>query len=134
MMQRKTQRAVEAPPPQLPRRPIDMYHLERQALGDPGLGLEILRMFDEIVTVHFARLGRATEKSDMLHHLHTLKAASAGVGAWTLAEHAHVIEREIAAGAPLDPERVADIEMAITEVHDFIAGRIVLDEERMAGA
>jgi HPt (histidine-containing phosphotransfer) domain-containing protein len=132
MIQRRTrQRTADALDRQLPRRPIDMFHLAGQALGDPGLELEILRMYDEIVSVHFARLGMAAAKSDMLHHLHTIKAASAGIGAFTLAEHAHVMEREIAADGPKDPERMADIEMAVSEVREFIAEQIELDERRL---
>jgi HPt (histidine-containing phosphotransfer) domain-containing protein len=124
--------AAEADRASAPRRPIDMVHLEQQALGDPGIGVEILRMFDEIVAVHFARLEQAVERSDMLHHAHTIKAASAGVGAWALAEHAGEMEREIAAGGGRDPERVADLEMAIAEVHAFIADAITRDTERWA--
>lgn len=115
-----------------PRRPIDMVHLDRQALGDPGMGVEILRMFDEILAVHFSRLEQAVERADMLHHAHTIKAASAGVGAWALAEHAADIEREIAAGGERDPERVADLEMAIAEVHAFIAAEVARDAQRWA--
>ena len=124
--------AAEAGRARLPRRPIDMAHLEKQALGDPGIGVEILRMFDEIVAVHFARLEHAVERADMLHHAHTIKAASAGVGAWTLAEHADELEREIADGGQRDPERVADLEMAIAEVHAFIADEIARDAQRWA--
>lgn len=131
---RARQRAADALDRQLPRRPIDMFHLAGQALGDPGLELEILRMYDEIIDVHFARLGMAVEKSDLLHHLHTIKAASAGVGAFMLAEHAHVMEREIAADGPRDPERLADIAMAVSEVRAFIAEQIELDERRLADA
>jgi HPt (histidine-containing phosphotransfer) domain-containing protein len=126
------QQAAEGGRASAPRRPIDMVHLERQALGDPGIGVEILRMFDEIVAVHFCRLEQAVERSDMLHHAHTIKAASAGVGAWALAEHAGEMEREIAAGGERDPERVADLEMAIAEVHAFIVGEIARDTERWA--
>jgi HPt (histidine-containing phosphotransfer) domain-containing protein len=131
---RRRKRAAGALQERLPQRPIDMFHLGRQALGDPGLEIEILRMFDEIIAVHFERLRLAVQTSDLLHHLHTLKAASAGVGAWALAEHAHVMEREIAAGAPKDSERIADIEMAVAEVREFIASQIALDERRWAEA
>jgi hypothetical protein len=109
-------------------RPLDMLHLARQSMGDPGLELEILRMFDEIVAVHFARLEQATSVPDLLTHLHTIKAASAGVGAWSLAEHAHIMERELEAGEPVNPERVDDIHVSLTEVRDFVAGQIALGE------
>ena len=104
--------------------PIDMVHLAKQALGDPGLEIEILRMFDEIVAVHFARLERCGVVTDVLHHLHTLRAASEGVGAWSLATLARTMEDEIKAGRPVNPERVDDIEIACAEVHGFIAAQV----------
>src|SRR6185312_8457668 len=107
MIQGRTrQRTADALDRQLPRRPIDMFHLAGQALGDPGLELEILRMYDEIVSVHFARLGMAAAKSDMLHHLHTIKAASAGIGAFTLAEHATVMEAKFPAEGRKNPKQM----------------------------
>jgi chemotaxis protein histidine kinase CheA len=109
-----------------------MLHLARQSMGDPGLELEILRMFDEIVAVHFARLEQATSVPDLLTHLHTIKAASAGVGAWSLAEHAHIMERELEAGEPVNPERVDDIHISLTEVRDFIAAQVALGEAEAA--
>jgi HPt (histidine-containing phosphotransfer) domain-containing protein len=104
-----------------PLRPVDMVHLTKQALGDPGLEAEILRAFSERIAEHFAALERSTTVEDLLHHLHTLKGASLGVGAWSLAEHAHVMASELKAGGPVRPERVDDIEMAVEEVQHFIA-------------
>jgi chemotaxis protein histidine kinase CheA len=109
-------------------RPIDLMHLAAQSLGDKSLELEILRMYDQIVAVHFERLMLTTAVPDVLVHLHTLKAASTGVGAWSLAEHAHVMETELRAGEGVNSERIADIHMAVVEVRDFIAERIALDE------
>jgi len=111
-----------------PARPIDMLHLARQSMGDPGLELEILRMFDEIIAVHFARLERATSVPDLLAHLHTIKAGAAGVGAWSLAEHAHIMERELLADMPVNPERVEDIHISVEEVRTFIAGQVALED------
>lgn len=111
-----------------PVRPVDMLHLARQSMGDAGLQLEILRRFDEIIEVHFVRLESATSVPDMLYHLHTLKAASTGVGAWSLAEHAHIMEGELQAGEPVNPERVEDIRISVAELRDFVAGQIALDE------
>lgn len=111
-----------------PARPIDMLHLERQSMGDPGLELEILRMFDEIIAVHFARLESATSVPDLLAHLHTIKAGAIGVGAWALAEHAHIMERELLADMPVNPERVDDIHMSIEEVRAFIAAKVAIED------
>ena len=115
-------------------RPIDMLHLAAQSLGDKSLELEILRMYDQIVAVHFERLMLTTVLPDVLQHVHTLKAASSGVGAWSLAEHAHVMETELKAGEGINPERIADIHMAVVEVRDFIAERIALDEAELDDA
>jgi hypothetical protein len=110
------------------RGPIDMLHLAKQAMGDPGLELEVLRVFDETVRVNFERLERSTNVADLLVHLNTLKLAAAGVGAWSLVEHSKALEAELQAGLPVNPERVDDIEMAIEELHTFIAERLALEE------
>lgn len=111
-----------------PTRPIDMMHLAKQALGDPGLELEILRAYSETIARHFDRLERSSTVPDLLHNLHTLKGASIGVGAWSLAEHAHVMACELKAGEPINPERVEDIHMAVEEVQAFIAERIAAED------
>jgi HPt (histidine-containing phosphotransfer) domain-containing protein len=105
-------------------RPIDMMHLAKQALGDPSLEVEILRTFSERIGRHFSGLESATSVPDLLHHLHTLKAASVGVGAWSLAEHAHIMNEELLSGTPIDPELIEDIRIAVAEVQAFIAPRI----------
>ncbi|HVW93605.1 MAG TPA: hypothetical protein VHB74_13505 [Devosia sp.] len=105
-------------------RPIDRMHLARQALGDPGIELEILRMFESLISSHFADLRETGSTSERLHHLHTLKAASVGVGAWSLAEHAYIIESEIRAGEPFSSERVDDLAFCVEEVRGFIAGLV----------
>ena len=115
-------------------RPIDMAHLAAQSLGDRGLELEILRMYDQIVAVHFERLVSTTTTPDVLQHLHTLKAASTGVGAWSLAEHANEMQNDLRAGEAIDPEQIADIHIAVVEVRDFIAESIALDEAELEEA
>lgn len=109
-------------------RPIDRLHLARQSLGDPGLEIEILRMFGEVISRHFEQLTEAASSADRLYHLHMLKAASVGVGAWSLAEHAHIIESELRAGEPFNGERVDDLSFCIEELHSFIAGQVMLEE------
>jgi hypothetical protein len=118
-------RVVQGP---LMLRPIDRLHLAKQSLGDPGLELEILRTFGEVVERHFGRLQQAGSVSEMLCQLQTLKTASVGVGAWSLAEHAHIIEGEIRAGEPFNGERVEDLSFCIAELRGFIAEQIAADE------
>jgi len=120
-----TARAVPAPQAEAAlRRPIDMEHLSRQTLGDPGLELEVLRLFDEMSRVYYARLEASTTVDDLLRNLHTLKGAAAGVGAFALAELARVAESELAEGVPVNPERIDDLNIAVEEVSAFIAARL----------
>jgi HPt (histidine-containing phosphotransfer) domain-containing protein len=106
------------------RRPIDMEHLSRQTLGDPGLGQEILRLFDEMSHVYYQRLEVSTTVDDLLRNLHTLKGAAAGVGAFGLAELARVAEAELRDGAPVNPERIDDLAVAVQEVSAFISDQL----------
>ena len=124
-----TARAVplEAPKPEI-RRPIDMDHLSRQTLGDPGLQYEVLRLFDEMSQVYFERLEVSTTVDDLLRNLHTIKGAAAGIGAFGLAELARVAEAELRAGAPVNPERIDDLAMAVQEVSAFIGDPLRADE------
>jgi HPt (histidine-containing phosphotransfer) domain-containing protein len=110
-------------------RPIDMMHLAKQTLGDRGLELEVLRMFDQTVKVYFERLERATTVDELLRHLHTLKGAAAGVGARAIADLAAAAEAEIREGRPVNPERIDDLEMAIVECSAFIEAALADAEE-----
>jgi HPt (histidine-containing phosphotransfer) domain-containing protein len=124
-----TARAVplEAPEPET-RRPIDMDHLSRQTLGDRGLQQEVLRLFDEMSHVYFERLEVSTTVDELLRNLHTIKGAAAGIGAFGLAELARVAEAELRAGAPVNPERIDDLAIAVQEVSAFIGDRLRADE------
>lgn len=118
-------KAVPAPfPGEEIRRPIDLDHLGRQTLGDAGLEEEVLRLFDEMSQVYYARVETSTNVDDLLRNLHTLRGAAAGVGAFALAELARVAEAELRQGAPVNPERIDDLDMAVQEVSAFIADRL----------
>lgn len=104
--------------------PIDMGHLSRQTLGDPGLEEEVLRLFDQMARVYYGRLETSTTRSDLLTNLHTLKGAASGIGAFGLAELARVAETELRDGAPVNPERIDDLNVAVQEVSAFIAERL----------
>ena len=101
-------------------RPIDLVHLAKQCLGDEHLEYEILRLFDTTVKTYFARLEMAVSYDDLAINLHSIKGAASGVGAWTIADLAKAAEAEMQAGRPLTTERIADLGMAIEEVHVFI--------------
>lgn len=104
--------------------PIDMEHLSNQALGDENLALEVLRLFDEMSRTYYARLETSTSVPQLLEHLHTLRGAAAGVGAFALAELAKTAETELRAGEQVNPERIDDIGIAVHEVSAFIAEQI----------
>lgn len=102
--------------------PIDLAHLEKQALGDKGLEAEVLRMFDQMAHIYLRRLETSTTVEDLVRHLHTLKGAAAGIGARKIAELAGVAEDELRAGRPVSPERIDDIAVAVQECSAFITG------------
>ena len=120
-----TARSVPQEAPKLEiRRPIDMEHLSRQTLGDPGLQEEVLRLFDEMSHVYVERLEVSTTVDELLRNLHTIKGAAAGIGAFGLAELARVAEAELRAGAPVNPERIDDLAIAAQEVSAFIGDQL----------
>ena len=49
---------------------IDIEHLSKQTLGDEGLELEVLRLFDEMSHVYYERLEQSTSAADLLRNLH----------------------------------------------------------------
>ncbi|MCZ4345847.1 Hpt domain-containing protein [Devosia sp. J2-20] len=108
-------------------RPIDLVHLAKQCLGDAHLECEILRMYDATVKTYFSRLKLASSFDELAMNLHSIKGASGGVGAFSVADLAKAAEVELQAGRPLSSERVDDLGMAIEEVSGFIAR--MLDNE-----
>jgi HPt (histidine-containing phosphotransfer) domain-containing protein len=106
------------------RGPIDLAHLKKQTLGDPGLELEVLRLFDQMSHVYYSRLETSTTVSDLLTNLHTLKGAASGIGAFGLADLARVAEAELRDGAAVNPERIEDLHLAVEELSSFINARL----------
>lgn len=102
--------------------PIDMRHLEQQTLGDPGLQDEVLRLYSQMSAVYLRRIEDSTSVPLLLEHLHTLKSAAAGIGAWDVRDLAKRAEDELRAGHPVNPEHVHDIAVAVGECQEFIAG------------
>lgn len=102
-------------------RPIDLVHLSRQSLGDPGLEEEILRTFDQLVQTYVARIREVGKSDTVLFNLHCLKGAAAGVGANSIAALARSAEDEVRGEGALSGESMADLGMAVEEVRTFIA-------------
>lgn len=104
-----------------PARPIDLVHLARQCLGDAHLEDEILRLYDTTVKTYFGRLQLSSSYDELALNMHSIKGASAGVGAFAVADLAKAAEVELQAGRPLSSERIDDLGLAIEEVRSFIA-------------
>lgn len=104
--------------------PIDMEHLGRQALGDPGLQDEVLRLYATMSQVYMGRIEDSTSVPMLLEHLHTLKSAAAGIGAWGVRDLARRTEDDLRSGQPVNPERIEDIAMAVAECVAFIDGMV----------
>lgn len=101
-------------------RPIDLAHLARQTLGDQGIECEVMRVFEQMIAAYHARLVASRDYEHQMRHLHVIKGASAGVGAWGLAELARLAEADLIAAGTLNPELVDDIGVAVEEVRGFI--------------
>jgi HPt (histidine-containing phosphotransfer) domain-containing protein len=104
--------------------PIDLDHLSQQTMGDPGLEEEVLRMFDDITHTYLARLEGSTTVEELVRNLHTLRGAAAGIGAFGLAELARVAEKELGEAGNVNPERIADLAVAVEEISNFIGARL----------
>ncbi|WP_417309600.1 Hpt domain-containing protein [Devosia sp.] len=101
--------------------PIDMVHLERQSLGDPGLQDEVLRLYSDMSLVYLERIETSTTVPDLLRNLHTLRSAAAGVGAATVRDLVAHAEGALRDGADVNPEWVDEIAEAVTECRDYIS-------------
>ncbi|RYG97268.1 MAG: Hpt domain-containing protein, partial [Alphaproteobacteria bacterium] len=95
--------------------PIDMEHLARQALGDPGLQDEVLRLYARMSQVYLSRIENSTSLPMLVEHLHTLKSAASGIGAWGVRDLARQAEDHLRSGQPVNPELIEDIAIAVAE-------------------
>ena len=99
-----------------------MDHLGRQALGDPGLQDEVLRLYARMSQVYLGRIEDSTSRPTLIEHLHTLKSAAAGIGAWAVRDLARQAEDDLRAGRSVNPESIEDIAVAVAECLAFIDG------------
>ncbi|HEY4199827.1 MAG TPA: Hpt domain-containing protein [Devosiaceae bacterium] len=109
-------------------RPIDLVHLAKQTLGDSGLEYEVLRTYEQYMQSTFAKLENSVTPAELIMHLHSLRGASSGVGAWGIADLAMIAEDEVRAGI-VNPERIDDIDMAVHEVSAFIGELLATEAE-----
>lgn len=108
--------------------PIDMDHLDQQSLGDPGLRAEVLRLYAQMSSVYLSRIEESTSIPLLLEHLHTLKSAAAGIGAWGVRDLASRAEDALRAGAPVNPEHIQDIAAAVADCQRFITELVSAEE------
>ena len=107
----------------LSRAPIDMDHLDQQSLGDPGLRDEVLRLYAQMSGIYLGRIEESTSIPLLLEHLHTLKSAAAGIGAWGVRDLAKRAEDALRSGAPVNPEHIQ-----VASCQAFIAELVSADE------
>lgn len=105
--------------------PIDMVHLDQQSLGDPGLKEEVLRLYSQMSGVYFSRIEQSKSAEDLARHLHTLKSAAAGIGAWHVRDLAKYAEDALREGHPVNADHIRAVGAAVAECQDFITGLIV---------
>ncbi|HEX2656072.1 MAG TPA: Hpt domain-containing protein [Xanthobacteraceae bacterium] len=72
-------------------RPIDLIHLSRITLGDPGLEREVLQLFDRQTDMLMTRMRQSTPGA-IAAVAHTLKGSARGIGAWRVAHAAEEVE------------------------------------------
>jgi len=118
----------DAPLRDLSQTPIDMDHLDQQSLGDPGLRDEVLRLYAEMSSVYLGRIEDSTSIPLLLEHLHTLKSAAAGIGAWGVRDLTKRAEDALRAGNPVNPEHIQDIAAAVADCQAFIAELVGAEE------
>jgi hypothetical protein len=105
-----------------------MDHLDQQSLGDPGLRDEVLRLYSQMSGVYLGRIEDSTSIPLLLEHLHTLKSAASGIGAWGVRDLTKRAEDDLRAGNPVNPEYIQDIALAVADCQAFIAELVSAEE------
>jgi HPt (histidine-containing phosphotransfer) domain-containing protein len=100
--------------------PIDMEHLARMTLGERGLELEVLRLFDLQAELLLARM-RLVGPEGVATLAHTLSGSARGIGAWRVAAAAEATESAVKEKSALDPV-MAGLAASVDEARRAIAG------------
>lgn len=127
VIRKPTDAGVVAEPPRGERGgmpPIDLVHLARQSLGDRGLELELLSLFDRQAGQILSQIESASTAGDSRFRrdlAHTLKGSARAVGAGEVATAAHDFEAALMAGQAAPDlsglgAAVARARVAITEL------------------
>jgi HPt (histidine-containing phosphotransfer) domain-containing protein len=88
--------------------PIDVAHLARMTLGEQGLEIQVLELFDRQAELLLVRM-RQVAPAGVASLAHTLSGSARGIGAWRVATAAEALERAAAETGELAPaiERLA---------------------------
>lgn len=110
--------SMTSPPPTPGSGPIDLKHLERMTLGDPGLTREVLGMFARQAGQLAATLAGWPPEAAALAH--TLKGSARAIGAGRVAEAAGALEAALRDGHRSEP-MLGELRDAVTEADAAIA-------------
>jgi hypothetical protein len=100
---------------------IDIEHLARMTMGEPGLDHEVLILFERQAGILLARM-RDAPAPVVAAFAHTLKGSARGIGAWRVAEAAGAVEAQ--AVQPDDraaADALAQLALAVHEARALIA-------------
>jgi len=103
---------------------IDLEHLARMTLGEPGLDHEVLILFERQAGILLARMRNAPAPV-VAAFAHTLKGSARGIGAWRVAEAAGAVETQ--AAQPDDraaADALARLAVAVEEAKALIADMV----------
>jgi hypothetical protein len=107
---------------------IDAAHLRRQALGDPVLMAEILRVFLPRLAAYVDRVETSQTLEALCESLRILGLAADGVGAFVLAEAAQEARDRLERGAAVDPDAIERLAVLAGETARE-AGRMIAGTE-----
>jgi HPt (histidine-containing phosphotransfer) domain-containing protein len=103
---------------------IDLEHLARMTLGERGLEVEILALFDRQAAILLARMEDSTPAA-VAAFAHTLKGSARGIGAWRVAEAADAVEMKASRSDAAEvAAAVRGLVAAVDEAKTVIADRL----------
>jgi HPt (histidine-containing phosphotransfer) domain-containing protein len=115
---------VTAPPLAPADQIIDLDHLGRMTLGDPGLEREVLQLFDQQAGMLLERMTREAPRI-VAALAHTLIGSARGVGAWKVAAAAEAVQRLAGTPGPATLTAAMNrLSTAVAETQSAIAERL----------
>jgi HPt (histidine-containing phosphotransfer) domain-containing protein len=103
---------------------IDLDHLARMTLGDPGLEREVLRLFDQQAGMLLERMTKEAPRI-VAALAHTMIGSARGVGAWKVAVAAEAVQRLAGKPGPATLTAAMNrLSTAVAETQSAIAERL----------